>query len=393
MQNAHIGPLPPSAHLLAPSGCGMLCSHLFRTLACPAEPANPRKAGPNAPSGVSLVAKPSQVSAGKMLWESRRWGELGGRCGDAKVGEGLLERSGDPHGGQLARDDIRLRALCAHSERSGTLGRLALVSSEQDVLFAHAHCCLNGTSEVAGVSSSHISMEGRATILNEPGLSICCRTAPSRPCNSWVSVEWTSVVYMYIRDCKVHAEDPAIYRSGYPVAWCLTEVQRLVKLRCSRSRPPLLAPSPWSSPPAACTVRLSVWRPFPRPQSCCACPHVFINLASLRRSDGPLLLASSSRVQGDGSTSSPIPHPTATETPYPASSTRWVSSTKRSPALMRWPPLRRRLPSSRRSNGPEIPASASSISMPSSCVLRRRPLVTMGELAPRGDGGARVAVR
>ncbi|KAH6650274.1 hypothetical protein F5144DRAFT_39727 [Chaetomium tenue] len=158
MQNAHIGPLPPSAHLLAPSGCGMLCSHLFRTLACPAEPANPRKTGPNAPSGVSLVAKASQVSAGKMLWESRRWGELGGRCGDAKVGEGLLERSGDPHGGQLARDDIRLRALCAHSERSGTLGRLTLRSSEQDVLFGHAHCCVNGTGEAAGVSFSHISM-------------------------------------------------------------------------------------------------------------------------------------------------------------------------------------------------------------------------------------------
>lgn len=80
----NIGPLPPSAHLLAPSGCGMLCSHLFRALACPAEPANPRKTGPNAPSGVSLVAKASQDSAGKMLWESRRWGELGGRCGDAK---------------------------------------------------------------------------------------------------------------------------------------------------------------------------------------------------------------------------------------------------------------------------------------------------------------------
>lgn len=38
---------------------------------------------------------------------------------------------------------------------------------------------------------------------------------------------------------QVHVEDPpAIYRSGYLVAWCLTEVQRLVKLRCSRSSPP-----------------------------------------------------------------------------------------------------------------------------------------------------------
>ena len=109
---------------------------------------------------------------------------------------------------------------------------------------------------------------------------------------------------------------------------------------------------------------------------------VLINLTFPPRFDYPTLLSLRHGPQGRRVVSpTTLTNELTREDWHPPSSTRWVSSTSRSPTLKRLRSLRRRRPSSRGSIGRGIPASGSFTSTLSSFALRRQPLVTMGESA------------
>jgi hypothetical protein len=164
---------------------------------------------PAACSGPRLswrTSRPRPNRSDRPAWprpaESRQGKCCGGRqvhgvnwlCGDGEVGESL-ERPGDHNG---SKDNVPLwlasdfHAPASRGLEPGTAG----TNNAPWALCFWSLSCLNGIGVAASVpalqnfsrssirspSSCDISLsERRATVPGEPGLTICCRTAPSRP--------------------------------------------------------------------------------------------------------------------------------------------------------------------------------------------------------------------